>query len=87
MSDIKATTPTTPDSPPAEPASDPLCGKSMTAREFLAIAEEAGIIGMWADRDDIGDSSEFARKLRKRAETRHAARAEDIVESDARSGP
>lgn len=44
--------------------------KWMTGKEFLAILEETGAIGMWADRDDIGDSSEFARKLRKSAETR-----------------
>jgi hypothetical protein len=29
-----------------------------------------GLIGMWADRDDIGDSVEFARRLRERAQTR-----------------
>ena len=28
------------------------------------------LIGMWADRTDIGDSVEFARKLRERAERR-----------------
>ena len=30
----------------------------------------SGLIGMWADRDDIGDSREFARRLRREAETR-----------------
>jgi hypothetical protein len=44
--------------------------KSMTGREFLAILKEACAIGMWKDRDDIGDSSEFARKLREKAQTR-----------------
>jgi hypothetical protein len=29
-----------------------------------------GLIGMWADRTDIGDSVEFARRLRERAQTR-----------------
>ena len=29
------------------------------------------LIGMWADRTDIGTSVEFARKLRDRAEKRH----------------
>ena len=37
---------------------------TMTAAEMLAIFEEEGFIGMWKDRDDIGDSGEFARKLR-----------------------
>ncbi|HUT56170.1 MAG TPA: helix-turn-helix domain-containing protein [bacterium] len=32
---------------------------------------ESGLVGLWKDRDDIGDSIEFARKLRKRASTRH----------------
>ena len=40
--------------------------EGMTAREFL----ESPLLGMWADREDIGDSSEFARTLRERAETR-----------------
>jgi hypothetical protein len=38
----------------------------MTAGEMLRIMEEEGLIGMWKDRDDIGDSVEFARKLRER---------------------
>ena len=28
------------------------------------------LFGLWADRDDIGDSREFARRLRREAETR-----------------
>ncbi len=35
-----------------------------TAGELLLVLQEEGIIGMWKDRDDIGDSGEFARKLR-----------------------
>ena len=31
---------------------------------------DSGIVGIWEDRDDIGDSSEYARKLRKEAWTR-----------------
>lgn len=42
----------------------------MTAAEMLKIMEEEGFIGMWKDRDDIGDSVEFARKLREQAERR-----------------
>lgn len=38
--------------------------------ELLALLEKEGIVGMWADRTDIGDSSEYARQLRKQAETR-----------------
>lgn len=34
---------------------------------------KSGIVGMWADRDDIGDSREFARKLRRQAENRQGA--------------
>lgn len=31
----------------------------------------SGLVGIWKGRTDIGDSLEFARKLRKQAETRH----------------
>ena len=31
---------------------------------------ESGLVGMWADRDDFGDSREFARRLRRETETR-----------------
>lgn len=41
--------------------------------ELVARLQEEGILGMWADREDLGDSSEFARKLRRQAETRLAA--------------
>jgi hypothetical protein len=34
---------------------------------------KSGIVGMWADRDDIGDTREFARRLRRQAENRHEA--------------
>jgi hypothetical protein len=30
----------------------------------------SGLVGMWAERDDIGDSREFARRLREQAQTR-----------------
>jgi hypothetical protein len=43
---------------------------AMTAAEMLKIMEEEGFIGMWKDRDDIGDSVEFARKLREQAQRR-----------------
>jgi len=31
---------------------------------------ESGLVGMWEDRADIGDSVEFARKIRERAQSR-----------------
>ena len=40
--------------------------RGMTARELL----DSGLVGMWADREDITDSSEFARSLRDSAQTR-----------------
>ena len=38
----------------------------MTGQDWL----ESGLIGLWADRKDIGDSLEFAHKLRREAEQR-----------------
>ena len=43
----------------AEPAAGPR-RKAMTARDLL----ESGLVGLWKEREDIGDSSEFARRLR-----------------------
>jgi predicted HTH domain antitoxin len=40
--------------------------RELTARDLL----ESGLVGLWADRQDIGDSLEFARQLRQRAEHR-----------------
>lgn len=36
----------------------------------LADLLDSELVGLWADRDDIGDSVEFARQLREQAETR-----------------
>lgn len=47
-----------------EPPSAPKRG--MTARDLL----DSPLVGMWADRQDIGDSSKFARKLRENAQSR-----------------
>ncbi|MDO9130781.1 MAG: hypothetical protein Q7U34_13050 [Anaerolineales bacterium] len=41
----------------------------MTAADLL----KSGMVGMWADRKDIGDSLEFARSLRGQAEKRGKA--------------
>ena len=38
--------------------------KPSTGTELVAAIEKSGLVGMWADRDDIRDSSKFARKLR-----------------------
>ncbi len=40
--------------------------KYMTAAELL----ETDLVGLWKDRTDIGDSVEFARKLREKAQNR-----------------
>lgn len=44
--------------------------KPVSGRDLLAALESAGIIGMWADRRDIGDSSEYATQLRRQAQQR-----------------
>jgi hypothetical protein len=44
--------------------------KPGTGAELVAELTENGLIGMWADRTDIKDSVEFARRLRERAQTR-----------------
>ena len=40
--------------------------RHMTARDLL----DSGLVGMWADREDIGDSLEFARQLREKMQRR-----------------
>jgi hypothetical protein len=40
-----------------------------TARELA----QSNVIGVWADRGDLGDSRDFARRLRERAEHRGEA--------------
>ncbi len=46
-----------------DPRDDGSTPRPMTARDLL----DSELVGMWADRDDIGDSSEYARTLRERA--------------------
>jgi hypothetical protein len=41
---------------------------TLRASELL----NSALVGIWADRSDIGDSREFARRLRKQAETRRS---------------
>ena len=40
------------------------------ARLTVGQLRKSGLIGMWQDRDDIGDSSAYARQLREQAQTR-----------------
>ncbi len=40
--------------------------RTMSASDLL----HSGLVGMWADRADIGDSKEFARRLRVQAQNR-----------------
>ena len=48
----------------AEP-SRPVSGK-----DLLAALESAGIIGMWANRNGIGDPRDYASRLRRQAQQR-----------------
>ena len=47
--------------------------REMTAHDLL----QSDLVGIWADRDDIGDSLSFARQLRQQAEHRQGT-ADDI---------
>lgn len=40
--------------------------RAMSASDLL----HSGLVGMWADRTDIGESRDFARRLREQAQTR-----------------
>lgn len=40
------------------------------ARLTVGRLRKSGLIGLWQDRDDIGDSSAYARKLREQAQER-----------------
>jgi hypothetical protein len=44
----------------------PVKNDFVTAAELL----DSGVVGIWADRKDIGDSVEYARQLRQRAQQR-----------------
>jgi len=47
---------------------EPAPGKKtlLTAAQLL----QSGLVGLWADRTDLGDSREFARRLREQAQIR-----------------
>jgi hypothetical protein len=40
------------------------------ARLTVGRLRQSGLIGLWQDRDDIGDSSVYARRLREQAQQR-----------------
>ncbi len=42
----------------------------LTGAEAAAQIVQSGAFGSWAHRQDIGDSAEYARELRRQAETR-----------------
>jgi hypothetical protein len=44
--------------------------KPSTGSELVAAIQESGLVGMWADREDLGDSRGFARRLRKESSKR-----------------
>ena len=44
--------------------------KPQTGKELLKALRETGVVGMWKDRTDIGDSVEFPRELRRKAQCR-----------------
>jgi hypothetical protein len=44
--------------------------RPMTASELFDAIQSSGLIGMWKNRTDIGDSSAYARELRRRAQER-----------------
>lgn len=44
--------------------------RELTARDLL----ESKLVGLWADREDVEDSVEFARRLRRQAEHRTRSR-------------
>jgi hypothetical protein len=41
-----------------------------TGADVVAYWKANGLIGDWANREDVGDSLEYARELRRQAETR-----------------
>jgi hypothetical protein len=55
-----------------------------TGKDLVELLQANGLIGMWADRTDIGDSVAFARRLRERAQTR--ADRDDAIEIARRKG-
>ena len=44
--------------------------KPMTGKDLVTVLRKTGLIGFWKGHTDIGDSREFARKLRERSQKR-----------------
>lgn len=44
--------------------------KPKTGKQLLGALRASGLVGFWKNRGDIGDSSDYARKLRIRAQER-----------------
>jgi hypothetical protein len=55
-----------------EPAKKPLTAKALL---------ESGVVGLWKDRTDIGDSVEYARTLREQAGERRRERLRKHIQS------
>ena len=45
-------------------------GKAPRTRLTVGRLRQSGLIGLWQDRDDIGDSSVYARQLREQSQQR-----------------
>lgn len=45
---------------------EPVSQRTMTAADLL----QSGLVGLWANRNDLGNSQDFARRLREEAQTR-----------------
>jgi hypothetical protein len=52
------------------PTEAPPPSRPLTGREHLQQLKASGFVGIWKGREDIGDSSAFARRLRESVETR-----------------
>jgi len=48
----------------------PLAAFAPRARLTVGRLRRSGLIGLWQDREDIGDSSAYARRLREQAQQR-----------------
>ena len=51
---------------------EPVAAAAVAAKPTLRACDllNSGLVGIWAGRTDIGDSREFARRLREQAQTR-----------------
>jgi hypothetical protein len=59
-----------PPTPTGDDAREPAQDKPTTGKALLDALVAEGILGLWRDRQDIADSSSYARTLRAEAETR-----------------